>query len=165
MTKWFSNCKTIEDVKAEYKRLIKQYHPDISGADTTAQMQEINAQYDIVFERLKNVHRTAEGKTYTAKTETKETPEEFKHIMEVLLTLEGVTVSLIGSFIWLSGLTYPHKETIKKLGFKWSSGKRQWYYTKDNRRRTGSNISMDKIKERYGCETFEAEGKAKLQGA
>lgn len=161
--RWFNNCRSIEDVKMEYRRLIKKYHLDISGSDTTEQMKEINAEYNKAFELLKNVHKTASGETYTAKTETRETPEEFKHIMEVLLTLEGVTVSLIGSFIWLSGLTYPHKETIKELGFRWSSGKRQWYYTKDTRKRTGSNLSMDKIKERYGCETFQGSANPKIE--
>jgi len=164
--KWFNNCKSVEDVKAEYKRLIKQYHPDISGADTTAQMQEINAEYDIVFERLKNVHKTAEGKTYTAKTETAETPEQFKQIIETLMKCEGLLIDLVGNWIWLRGETFRHKEVIKSLGFHWSGSKRMWYWRADENA-SGRHKSTDynKIKERYGCETFQAEGKAKLQGA
>jgi DnaJ-class molecular chaperone len=41
--KWFNECKTIEEVKAEYKKLAKQYHPDLGG--DTATMQEINKAY------------------------------------------------------------------------------------------------------------------------
>ena len=35
-----NDCKTLDEVKAQYKKLAKQYHPDLGG--DTATMQEIN---------------------------------------------------------------------------------------------------------------------------
>jgi curved DNA-binding protein CbpA len=42
--KYFSHCKTIEEVKAPYKELAKKNHPD-RGGDTEI-MQRINTEYD-----------------------------------------------------------------------------------------------------------------------
>ena len=40
----FTNCRTLDEVKREYKRLALIYHPDRGG--DTGSMQEINRQYD-----------------------------------------------------------------------------------------------------------------------
>jgi DnaJ-class molecular chaperone len=40
---YFKDCTTIEEVKAHYKKLAKQYHPDMGG--DTATMQAINREY------------------------------------------------------------------------------------------------------------------------
>ena len=77
--KWFNNPSTLEELKQQYKKLALKHHPDLGG--NTADMQEINNEYDLLFARLKNTHATAEGKTYTASTETTETPDEFKNII------------------------------------------------------------------------------------
>lgn len=42
---YFKTCSTLAEVKAMYKQLAKQFHPDITGTDTTAIMQLINAEY------------------------------------------------------------------------------------------------------------------------
>ena len=41
--KYFYNYKTLEEVKATYKQLAKQDHPDLGG--DTATMQTINTEY------------------------------------------------------------------------------------------------------------------------
>lgn len=164
MLKWFSNCKSIEDLKSEYRRLIKQYHPDLGGDCET--MKEINFEYDRVFETLKNIHKTAEGATYTAKTETKETPEQFKKIIETLMKCDGLLIDLVGNWIWLRGETFRNKEVIKSLGFRWASNKKMWYWRADEFA-SGQHRSTDysKIKERYGCETFQGSANPKLEKA
>ena len=67
MPKYFENCKTLEDLKKEFRRLALLHHPDVGG--DTATMQEINAEFDRVFPSYKlraNVsgnenHETAES--------------------------------------------------------------------------------------------------------
>lgn len=44
--KWFAACVTFNEVRALYKTLIKQHHPDVGGSERT--MQEINAEYDAI---------------------------------------------------------------------------------------------------------------------
>lgn len=129
--KYFNNCKSIEDVKKLYKKLCKQYHPDLNKDDTTEIMKQINAEYETAFERFKNIHESADDntKTYTSK-ETTETAAEFMVIINKLVVLEGVNVELIGRWIWLSGNTFPHKDILKGLGFRFASKKNAGIGTK-----------------------------------
>ncbi len=41
--KYFNSCTTIDEVKAQYKKLAKENHPDMGG--DTATMQAINSEY------------------------------------------------------------------------------------------------------------------------
>ena len=44
MSDWFNHCQTLEEARAEYRRLCFQYHPDYGGQ--TELMQAINAAYE-----------------------------------------------------------------------------------------------------------------------
>ena len=101
--KWFNNPQTLEELKKQYKQLVFKHHPDKGGK--TSDMQEINAEYDSLFARLKNVHKSADGKTYTAREETKETPEAFREILEKLSHLDGIEIEICGSWLWITGNT------------------------------------------------------------
>ena len=121
---YFTNCKTAEELKKAYRTWAKKLHPDLGGnAEEFKQMQN---EYEKLWERLKNVHQNAQGETYTK--ETDETPQEFIHIINVLITLVGVEVEICGKWIWVSGNTKAHKETLKQLKFKWAHKKQAWYY-------------------------------------
>ncbi|MGN0607383.1 MAG: molecular chaperone DnaJ [Oscillospiraceae bacterium] len=120
-------------------------------------MKQINAEYETAFNRFKNIHESADDntKTYTASKETSETAAEFMVIINKLVVLEGVNVELIGRWIWLSGNTFPHKDILKGIGFRFASKKKCWYWHKDEDAcRSRKNMSLDEIKEKYGCETF-----------
>lgn len=158
---WFSNVTTAEQLKAEYKKLAMAHHPDRGG--NTSDMQEINNEYDILFAKLKDIHTTAEGKTYRASRGTTETPEEFKNIINALINLEGINIELCGSWLWLTGNTREHKEVLKGLRFKWSKSKCAWYYhSNDYRKASRKTYSLNEIRDLYGSETIKAEPQLKL---
>lgn len=157
--KYFTNCKTLEQLKAEYKKLALKNHPDCGGNEET--MKAINKEYDEVFPRLKNVHTNKDGEQY--EKENNETAEEFKDLITALMRMQGVIAEVIGSFIWVSGDTKPHKDELKKLGFKWHSKKFCWYKSPEGYRRSGKKqYSMDEIKEMYGVQ-FSDMGKGATQ--
>ncbi len=165
MYRWFKDYKTVEDLKETYKKLCRQYHPDFNERNTTETMQAINNEYETAFERLKNVHRSADndGDTYTAKTETTETAAEFMEIINKLIVCGGLEIELIGRWIWLSGNTYPYKDIIKSLGFKWCSTKKLWAWHKaEDASHNRKKMSIEEIKDRYGCETFKGVGTPRL---
>ncbi len=60
--KFFENVKTVEELKRQYKTLAFKHHPDRGGK--VEDMQRINAEYDELYKRVKNIHETADGKTY-----------------------------------------------------------------------------------------------------
>ena len=152
--KYFNNCATLEDVKTTYKTLCKKYHPDLNATDTTAIMQEINAEYETAFNRLKNIHRDSTGKTYT-KTTT-ETPQEFRAILEKVIHLDGITIELIGKWLWISGNTYKHRKAISAAGFQWAKAKKMWYYHRpeDAAALRGRNLDISYIRYIFGSETI-----------
>jgi len=49
--KYFMNCKTLDELKKEYRRLASIHHPNVGG--DTATMQAINAEYDEMHEVLR----------------------------------------------------------------------------------------------------------------
>ncbi len=164
MLKWFKDCKTIEDVKKVYKTLAVKYHPDFNhDTDTTDTMQEINNEYEKAFNIFKNIHTSQSGDTVENEaTETTETPEMFKDIINSLIHCDGVQIDIVGSWVWLTGNTFTHKEMIKSLGFKWASKKKAWYWHTDEYKSTHSKMTLDEIKIKYGCQNVRTYSQPKL---
>ena len=152
---YFNNCKTAEELKKEYRNLAMKLHPDIAGSDGE-DFKAMQAEFEKLWERLNNVHQTAEGKTYTAKQETTETPQEFIHIINVLITLVGVEVEICGKWIWVSGNTKPHKETLKQLKFKWAHKKQAWYYhAEPYKKKSRRELTLDEIRDMFGSQHYD----------
>ena len=120
--KWFDNPQTLEDLKQQYKRLAMAHHPDRGG--NTKDMQEINGEYDQLFQQLKNIHKAANGTTYTTAGQSSEKAADFREIIDILIRFTGLNIEICGSWLWISGDTKPHKEELKRLKFRWSQSKR-----------------------------------------
>lgn len=68
--KYFTNCHTLEDLKAEYRRLAMQNHPDCGGDAEI--MKAINAEYDNLFPVYKlRYNQTAEEPTHETAESTR----------------------------------------------------------------------------------------------
>lgn len=162
--KWFiPTPKSLEELKKAYRTLAMRNHPDIKGGSVQA-MQEINNEYDELFAVLKDRHETATGTTYTAKEQTSETPEQFKTIINKIIGLDNITIEIIGSWIWVGGNTYPHKETLKSVGFKWGSAKKMWYWHSDNyTKKSKKKFSIEEIKDLYGSQTVQTRPQIKFE--
>lgn len=147
--KYFNKIETLEELKKEYHRLVMMHHPDIGGKLEI--MQDINQEYEFVFQKVKNKHKNKDGEFYTKDTE--EVASEFIDLISELLKLNNIHVEIIGSFVWVSGHTKPHKEILKTLGLKWHSKKQCWYLSPSGYRRFGKNdYSMDEIRSMYGVQ-------------
>ena len=149
--KYFENPKSLEELKAQYKKLAMKHHPDIGGS--TVAMQEVNNEYDNLFQSLKNIHSTADGKTYTSKTETTETADMFKDIISKIINFQGCTIEIIGSWIWVSGDTFQYKDTLKELKFKWCKNKKSWaYHNDDYRKKSKQQYTLENLRNMYDSE-------------
>lgn len=154
MTTYFTNCKTAEEAKQEYKRLARMLHPDCNTEDTTAEFQKMQADFETVWKRLKNVHVNSDGEAYTK--ETSETAAQYMDIINTLLTVPGIVIELCGSWLWVTGNTYDAKSILKELYFKWSRKKAAWYFHFEPYRKRGKvERSMEDIRNMYGSEKFQ----------
>lgn len=154
--------ETCEDLKKLYRKLAVTHHPD-RGGDTET-MKAVNAEYEILFIKLKDVHINANGEKYTARETSSEVPQDFISIINILIRFENVLIEIIGHFIWVSGDTKPYKDILKELSFRWHTQKKNWYlapdwYVKFNRKR---KYSMDDIRNMWGSQEVETKPQEKL---
>lgn len=138
---------TIDDIKAQYRKLAIANHPDMGGS--VEAMAEINAEYMELCRRYGNVHKAANGSTYEKETEEK--PSDFIAIIDALIRM-GVDFEIVGTFVWISGNTYAHKDELKEMGCKWSSERRMWYLAPKDWKAKRRNMSFDEIKDVYGVQ-------------
>lgn len=144
--KYLNNIETLEQLKKAYRKLCFKLHPDVGGSDE--EMKILNAEYEIMFERVKNIHVNKDGEFYNK--ETDEAPHEFRDLIEQLLKMADIEVEIIGTFVWVTGDTKPHKEALKALGFRWHSKKKCWYKApRGYHRRGGGEYSLDDIRQMY----------------
>lgn len=68
MCKYFKNVTSYKNLKEQYKKLLKENHPDNGGDLET--MKEINVEYDIMFKIWKDRAAVADDLTEEEKTET-----------------------------------------------------------------------------------------------
>lgn len=149
---YFTNVTTLDQLKHEYRRLVMIHHPDKGG--DTATMQAINAEYEAKHEALKNAWNAAHDEEH----QCTEAPEEFRDIIDALLKMDGVEVELCGSWLWLSGNTYEHKDDLKALGCKWAAKKKMWswHHEEAGSRFYRGKKTMADIRSKYGSQMFVA---------
>ena len=152
--RYFDSCTTAEDVKQAYKRLARDLHPDCNhDRDTTAEFQEMSRQYEEAWKRCRNTHKNAEGETY--QKESTEDASVYADLINALLPMPGLMIELCGSWLWITGNTKEHKDSLKALGFRYSSNKQAWYFHIEPYHKHGKgNKSMDDIRDMYGSQKF-----------
>lgn len=134
MRKYFKDVNTLEELRKQYRDLLKIHHPDNGGNVTD--MQEINAEYDRLFKLLKDRHesKSADSKENNAKTNFDNMKYDFsedellRDMLQKVIHLSDITIEIIGNWLWISGNTYQYKKELKDLGFKFAGQKKSWYW-------------------------------------
>lgn len=124
---YFKNVTTLEELRKQYKELLKAHHPD-NGGDV-AIMQEINVEYDMLFKLLKDKHESASSKSdkkdyYSKMKYDFAEDEKLRDILNKTIHFEDITIEIIGNWIWVGGNTYQYRKAFKELGFKFAGQKK-----------------------------------------
>ena len=163
----FRNVNDLQELRKQYKELLKAHHPD-NGGDL-ATMQEINAEYDKLFKILKDKHesKTADKENnYNNMQYDFEEDAKLREVLEKIIHFSDITIEICGSWIWLAGNTYQYRTELKEIGFKWASKKKQWYFHTEAFRKKGHKaLSMEDIRNYYGSTEVKAEGRRMLKEA
>ena len=164
---------TLEELRRQYRDLLKKYHPDNKDGSTEA-TQEINAEYDRLFKLLKDRHesKSADSKESNAKTDFNNMKYDFtedellREMLQKVIHFDGITLEIIGNWLWISGNTYQYRKELNDLGFKFAGQKKSWYWHSEAfRKRSHKKLSMEDIRNYYGSTEVETDGTKRLRQA
>lgn len=144
--RFFNDCTTIEEVKAAYKKLAKQYHPDCGG--DTATMQTLNTEYAFACAKILK----CEDLSTEEINEEIRLSEEYRQVIEQIVNLADIIIEVVGNWIWITGNTFPVRKELKAAGLFFASKKVAWYYRAEEYRSKGSGKTLDEIRGKYGSE-------------
>lgn len=145
--KWFQEVNNMDGLRRKYKKLLLKNHPDNGGS--VSDMQEINAEYDLLFDRLKTENES-DSQSYTY--DENEQNQAFKDVINSIIGYQ-IKIEIIGSWVWCFE-SYTYKEQLKELGFKYAPKKKAWCWHYGNyKRHHKQEISLDDIRMKYGSQT------------
>ena len=161
---YFKNVNTLEELRKQYKELLKRYHPDNPSGSTEAN-QQINQEYEKLFKLLKDKHDSKQTSNKKEKTSFYNNMKydfsediKLREVLNKVINFTDVTIELCGSWIWISGNTYQYKKELKEIGFKWASNKKAWYWHSEAfRKRSNKKLSMNDIRKYYGSTEVQPE--------
>lgn len=167
MKKYFNNVESLEQLRKQYKELLKQFHPDNPDGSTEA-TQAINAEYDSLFKELKDRHDiNKEQDSRTAYNDMKydfAEDEKLREVLQKVISFVDINIEIIGNWIWIDGSTFQYKADLKAMGFRWAHEKKKWYFhTEAFRKRSRKKLSIDDIRNYYGSTEVKTTGMRLLQ--
>jgi len=155
---------TPEIVQAAYRRAAMRYHPDRNPAGLVM-MKAVNAARAVLADFVGRLdHNDAEKATRYG--------GDLNDAITALLYCVGLDLEICGAWLWVSGDTRAHKDTIKAFEtesgnkFRWHSKKVKWYFAPNDfqgRRRFRGYVDMEDIRERYGSQHVETQQRAAIQ--
>jgi len=101
---YFKNVETLEDLRKQYKELLKKYHPDNADGSTEA-TQEINAEYDRLFNVLKNRHEHKADNTADANNNKKNydnmkydfsEDKALREVLQKIISFSNINIEIVG---------------------------------------------------------------------
>ena len=142
---FFKDTKTEQEIKARYKQLAKQNHPDLGGCVET--MKIVNAEYEISLTKFYQVS----GKSITEIDELLAKDHVLRSKLNEIINCEGLEIEICGSWIWVTGLTKDFKDILKTNGFFWASKKKAWYWRQEeNKSYNRKSFDLNEIRFKHG---------------
>ena len=154
MAKYFNNINDLQELRKQYRQLLKKFHPDNEGGSVEV-TQEINAEYDRLFAILSKERKPdGESTTYDDKAEN----EAFKAVINDIIHINA-DIEVIGSWVWVHG-GYEYRELLKSVGFKFAPKKKCWcWHYGEYYKRSKKEISLAEISLKYGSQTVHSKSK------
>ena len=154
---FFKGCKTVAEVKSEYRRLAMLHHPD-RGGDTRTMQDLVNAYHVALKRRDGETSRGTDDREHTYHYNERNETAATRIIDELLkLKMAGVEILLIGTWVWVEGETKQYRKLLGKagLGLKWHSKRLMWYWSPGKyRKKRYSNMPTEDLKAYYGVKYF-----------
>ena len=154
-----SVIKDIDSLKKQYFKLAKKYHPDAGG--TKEQFQQLQNEYEKLLKKV----LAGSNLTEEQKKNELDLDKAMVEIVNSIAGLEGITIELVGKWLWIGGNTYPVRGVLQSVGLKFikKEGKGFWVY-KGVESHSRGDMTMEEIRKKYGSEKISPMQKKKLTG-
>lgn len=141
-----------DSVVKAYRLKAKEYHPDLGGD------LELMKVVNIAFEVLEAINFQWPIQDGEQARNTTPLTETLTSLWNEIKHYRGIQGEVIGTWLWVSGDTYPIREYLKALGFRFSHFKRAWYYHEGAYwKRSKNNFDMNDLRAMWGSEDLESE--------
>jgi hypothetical protein len=148
--KYLKGIPTLDLLKKQYYKWALELHPDRGGS--VEEMQILNAEYEFL---THEIMRGVDFSEYQTKQEVTFS-EHFADILNHIINLQGVVIEIIGTWVWVTGNTYPHRATMNGAGFKFSGKKTAWYWhSGEYRKLSKKRFSLEDLREMFGSQSVE----------
>lgn len=152
--------KTKEELRKQYRDLAKEYHPDINNSpEATKAMQFVNAEYDFLLSAILNNQDLGTD----ARDEEIRIDEALRTFIDQVVIIPGINIEIIGTWVWVTGNTYPVKEALKAIGMFFSKNKTAWYYhAEPYRKRSQKRFDLDDLRRMFDSQTIAGKAPGKV---
>jgi hypothetical protein len=131
-----------------YRRAAMKFHPDRDGG-SVEMMQAVNQ----AIESIRTWYADKENPDLRDHTTPSGYGDLLAEAIAAIVELQGISIEICGSWIWVTGDTKPHKETFKAAGFRWGAKKAAWYFRPAGFKSRGrGRFSLDDIREMHGSQ-------------
>lgn len=165
-SKYFADCLTVQQVKDAFRRLAREWHPDLNPDKPGAlqEMQAINSEYDRVCDILTQSERPDKrDSAYGWHRETNVAVRDA--IIEALKMCRNhktARIEVTGFWLWIWGTEHPNTspeaqafvDALKAVGYKWAREKGAWYLALAKSRNRSGPWAMDDIRMKYGSSEY-----------
>lgn len=159
----FFNLKSIasrSDIRKQFLKLAKTYHPDCGGSNED--MKQVNKEFDFLDKNwaqfVNDVNNEDNNKPFI-------NLEKFQKALNPIIALKGINIEICGSWIWVTGMTYPHADIFRKAGYLWSKTKKAWFYNgQDKKHVFRKPMSLGNIRQLHGSVKVDLEDRKMIGG-
>lgn len=169
---FFDDVRDLVELRRRYFELVKNYHPDRNQDKNekelkrlTELMQEINGEYEKLAKKLPK-ERGVDFENEEDRENEFNISEIYKDIINAVQSYDLIKIELIGSWVWVSGNTYPIRKELKAAGFLFAPVKKMWYWRPgDQKFYPGyESENIDKIRNKYGSSVIDRDAPKALSG-
>ncbi|NPE30773.1 J domain-containing protein [Methanococcoides sp. SA1] len=154
----FKDINDLSELRKLYYQLALKHHPDRGG--DVEKMQAINAEYEKYSQMLidGNTDFSSLRKVYE-----RDVSEELQTKINEIIHFDQIQIEVIGGWLWITGNTFPLKDQLKALSFRYSRNKAAWYWhSKNYIKMSNKQFSMEGIRKLWGSMEIEQESPSKL---
>tara|TARA_R100000656_G_scaffold32769_1_gene28298 strand:- start:29 stop:532 length:504 start_codon:yes stop_codon:yes gene_type:complete len=146
-----------KETKAAYRKMSLQYHPDICAGGEHMQKM-INSAYEILKDFQGSIGSTPNNG---------ELSKVMADALASIVHIEGLELEICGSWLWVSGNTYPNRTALTAAGLRFSGSKKRFYLNPDKKsggkkKWYGKAWSMERIQNTHGSRKVSNKARASI---